>query len=107
MNYEEAVARARVMKALGHPIRLLIVDALSEGDRCICELAPHFKIRQPSLSRHVEVLRQAGILTHHRVGAKLMLHLATPCIIRAFDCAMQVVQADTVRRARAVAEAMP
>ncbi len=100
MSYQEAAARARVMKALGHPVRLLIVDALHKGDRCICELAPQFKIRQPTLSRHINVLRQAGLISERRIGPKLMLHLITPCIVRAFDCALEVVQSDLRRRSR-------
>ncbi len=90
------------MKALGHPVRLLIVDLLDQGDRCLCEFQPLFKIRQPTLSRHLAVLKQAGLVTEQRAGPRSILHLATPCILKAFDCAMQVVQADHRRRSRAV-----
>jgi ArsR family transcriptional regulator len=106
MKPEEARARARVMKALGHPLRLQVVDVLHHGDRCLCDLHPLFKVRQPTLSRHLAVLKEAGLITERRTGPRVILHLATPCILRAFDCAMEVVQADHQRRARAVREAL-
>ena len=102
ITLEQAQARARVMKALGHPVRMQIVDALGQGDLCLCELHPLFKIRQPTLSRHLAVLKQAGLVTERRAGPRIILHLATPCILRAFDCAMEVVQADHTRRSRAI-----
>lgn len=97
---EDAQARAKVLKALGHPTRLQILDLLDQGDLCMCEFNPLFKIRQPTLSRHLGVLKQAGIITERRAGPRLILHLATPCILRAFDCATTVVQADYQRRSR-------
>lgn len=102
MSIEDARARAKVLKALGHPLRLQIVDVLSGGDRCVRDLQELGRVRQPTLSRHINVLRQAGLLTERRAGPRLILQLATPCIVRAFDCAMQVVQADHARRSRAV-----
>ena len=107
MSMDEAKARSRVMKALGHPIRLLIVDTLHQGDRCLCEFHPPFKVRQPTLSRHLAVLKQAGLITEQRAGPRLILHLATPRIVLAFDCAMDVVRADHQRRARSVAPVKP
>ncbi len=93
------------MKALGHPVRMQIVDLLDQGDLCLCEFHPLFKIRQPTLSRHLTVLKQAGIITERRAGYRLILHLATPCILRSFDCAMEVVQTEHARRTRALKDA--
>ena len=99
---EDVQARAKVLKALGHPTRLQILDLLDQGDRCLCEFNPLFKIRQPTLSRHLAVLKQAGIITERRAGSRLILHLATPCILRAFACAVEVVQVDQTRRAQSI-----
>lgn len=46
MNPEELKARARGMKALASPVRLKIVDELSRGERCICELQPMFPMNK-------------------------------------------------------------
>lgn len=102
LTVEQARARAGVMKALGHPTRMQIVDLLEQGDLSPSDFHPLFKIRQPTLSRHIAVLKQAGLLTERRSGPRTLLHLATPCFVGAFDCAMSVVQADHQRRSRAV-----
>ena len=101
MNWAEAVARARVMKALGHPVRLMVVDTLQHGDASPCELQSLFKICQSALSRHLTVLRQAGLLTERRAGFRTILHLDSPGIGSALDCAQDVVAVDLRRRSRA------
>lgn len=100
LTYDEARARARVLKALGHPVRLMVVDALAAGDVSLSDLYPMFRVRQPTLSRHVAVLKQAGLLTERRAGSRVILHLASPPILRAFDLAREVVRSDHLRRAR-------
>jgi len=51
MTVEEYKARALVMKALASPVRLQIVDELSRGERCMCELQPLFAMNKSTLSR--------------------------------------------------------
>ena len=99
---DQAKARASILKALGHPVRLQIVDLLAQGDSCPCDFHPLFNIRQPTLSRHLAVLKHVGLITERRKGPRTLLHLATPCIVRAFDCAMEVVQTEHARRARSL-----
>lgn len=98
MNVKEAEARARIMKALASPIRLMIVDALSRGDRCVCELQPLFAIDPSTLSRHLTALKQVGIVTERRAGVKVYHHLETPCILNVFACAMDVLRAQAKRQ---------
>jgi ArsR family transcriptional regulator len=67
-------ARARRMaataKALGDPIRLQLVDVLRRhaGKVCVCELVPLFEVSQPTLSHHLKVLRDAGVVDSERRG---------------------------------------
>lgn len=101
MKHDEAKARARILKALGHPARLRIVDELSRGDRCGCELLPLLRINQSVVSRHLACLRNVGLISERKEGLKVMYHLATPCILRALDCTLGVLKAEA-RRQRAV-----
>lgn len=66
----EAEALARVAKALGDPIRLQLVDVLRRhaGKVCVCELTPLFEVGQPTVSHHLKVLREAGIVDSERQG---------------------------------------
>ncbi len=67
---EEAARMAEVAKALGDPVRLQLVDVLRKhaGKVCVCELVPLFSLSQPTVSHHLKVLREAGIVGSERVG---------------------------------------
>jgi len=66
----EAERMAEVAKALGDPIRLQLVDVLRKhaGKVCVCELVPLFDLSQPTVSHHLRVLREAGIVGSERRG---------------------------------------
>jgi ArsR family transcriptional regulator len=67
---DEAVRLAQVAKALGDPVRLQLVDVLRKhaGKVCVCELVPLFDLSQPTVSHHLKVLREAGIVGSAREG---------------------------------------
>ncbi|MEI7435977.1 MAG: metalloregulator ArsR/SmtB family transcription factor [bacterium] len=85
------------MKALAHPVRVLMVDALSSGDQCVCELNKLAKIDQSGFSRHLAMLKKAGVVSDRREGMKNFYHLETPCILRAIACAFEVAKSDAMR----------
>jgi ArsR family transcriptional regulator, arsenate/arsenite/antimonite-responsive transcriptional repressor len=66
----QATRMAKVAKALGDPIRLQLVDVLRRhpGQACVCELVPLFDLSQPTVSHHLKVLRDAGIIGSERRG---------------------------------------
>jgi ArsR family transcriptional regulator, arsenate/arsenite/antimonite-responsive transcriptional repressor len=67
---DQALRLAELAKALGDPVRLQLVDVLRRhaGKVCVCELVPLFDLSQPTVSHHLKVLRQAGIVGSERVG---------------------------------------
>jgi ArsR family transcriptional regulator len=67
---EQAERMGRVAKALGDPIRMQLVDVLRKhaGKVCVCELVPLFDLSQPTVSHHLKVLREAGIVGSERRG---------------------------------------
>jgi ArsR family transcriptional regulator len=67
---DQALQVAAVAKALGDPVRLQLVDVLRKhaGKVCVCELVPLFDLSQPTVSHHLKVLRDAGIVGSERVG---------------------------------------
>src|SRR5215218_8708793 len=71
-DVDRAQARkmAATAKALGDPIRLQLVDVLRRhaGKVCVCELVPLFEVSQPTLSHHLKVLRDAGLVDSERQG---------------------------------------
>jgi ArsR family transcriptional regulator len=67
---EQAQRMATIAKALGDPIRLQLVDVLRKhaGKVCVCELVPLFDLSQPTISHHLKVLRDAGVVGSERQG---------------------------------------
>jgi ArsR family transcriptional regulator, arsenate/arsenite/antimonite-responsive transcriptional repressor len=67
---EQAERMASVAKALGDPIRMQLVDVLRKhaGKVCVCELVPLFDLSQPTVSHHLKVLREVGIVGSERRG---------------------------------------
>jgi ArsR family transcriptional regulator len=78
--------RARVLKALAHPSRLLMLDALSGGEQCVCELRALIGADLSTVSKHLSVMRDAGILESEKRGPQVYYRLRVPCITRFFDC---------------------
>jgi ArsR family transcriptional regulator, arsenate/arsenite/antimonite-responsive transcriptional repressor len=67
---QQADRMATIAKALGDPIRLQLVDVLRKhaGKVCVCELVPLFDLSQPTVSHHLKVLREAGLVDSERRG---------------------------------------
>ena len=83
-------AQAQMFKALAHPGRLLMLDELSRGERCVCELAALVGSEMPTVSRHLSQLRNAGIVEDEKRGAQVFYRLVTPCVMNFFQCVASV-----------------
>ena len=67
-NTLNAEQSREMLKALADPIRLNVVHALSQGERCVCDLTGDLNLSQSKLSFHLRVLREAGLLTGRQSG---------------------------------------
>jgi DNA-binding transcriptional ArsR family regulator len=79
-------ARAEVIKALAHPTRLFIVDELSHGEKCVCELTAMIDADISTVSKHLTVLKHAGIIEDDKRGLQVYYTLKCPCMLRFFEC---------------------
>lgn len=59
---------SKVLKALSEPRRLKIIDILSCCERCACEILEHFDFTQPTLSHHMKILEEAGLVNVRKDG---------------------------------------
>ncbi len=84
-------SRANVFKALGHPSRLAIVDALANGERCVRELNEMIEADISTVSRHLGVLRNVGILSSEKRGNQVFYRLECPCITSFYGCVESVI----------------
>ncbi|MEC9488277.1 MAG: metalloregulator ArsR/SmtB family transcription factor [Halanaerobium sp.] len=91
-------ARAEVAKALAHATRLQIIDILAEGGHCVCELTELLGISQSSVSKHLGVLKKAGVVDSEKDGLNVNYSLRIPCVSGFFGCIDRVLAADLKRR---------
>jgi len=85
-------ARARVAKALAHPSRLLMLDALQDGERCVCELTELVGADQSTVSKHLAVLKQAGLVDDRKDGVKMHYRLKVRCLAGFWQCIESVLK---------------
>jgi DNA-binding transcriptional ArsR family regulator len=85
-------ARAQVMKALAHPTRLFIVDELSRGERCVCDLTEMVGADVSTVSKHLSLLKRAGVVLDDKRGVQVFYRLRVPCILNFFGCVEAVLE---------------
>ncbi len=85
-------ARARIIKAMGHPTRLFIVDELSKRERCVCELTEMVGADISTVSKHLSILKGAGIVLDEKRGNQVFYSLRVPCVLKFFDCVGAVMK---------------
>jgi len=84
--------RAETLKALANPYRIWIVEKLAEGELCICEFNKALDLDYSTISRHLSVLRNAGIVDYRKEGKQVFYSLRTPCILSFLKCFDEVVK---------------
>lgn len=81
------VARARIVRAIAHPTRMFLADELARhGRKCVCQLTAMIGADTSTVSRHLSVLRNAGILIDTKEGAQVFYELAFPGAAQLLDC---------------------
>ena len=96
-------ARARIVKALAHPARLLIVDELAKNPLCVCDIRERVGSDLSTVSKHLSVLKNAGIVADEKRGVQVFYRLRCPCAVDFFACAETVLKTtakDQMRLAR-------
>lgn len=84
-------AKVQVFKALGHPARLFIVEELARGERCVCELVKLVGTDFSTVSKHLALLKKAGVVQDDKRGKMVYYTLKVPCILRFMDCIEAVI----------------
>ena len=97
-------ARADILKTLAHPARLLIVDELSKhGERCVCELTKLIGSDMSTVSRHLALLKGAGIVEDEKRGQMVFYRLRVQCITSFFECIESVMACNAKRHQELIA----
>ena len=78
--------KAIIFKALSHPTRLYMVEALSNGEKCVCEFVEEVKVDFSTISKHLSILKQAGIIDSEKRGKWVYYRLIFNCITDFMGC---------------------
>lgn len=93
-THEKYVIRAKIIKALAHPTRLFIVDQISKHEKCVCELTDMIGADISTVSKHLSVLKEAGLVSDEKRGLLVYYRLRVPCILNIFGCVEGVLNAN-------------
>jgi DNA-binding transcriptional ArsR family regulator len=95
--------KAELLKALGQPTRLKILELLADGERCVCEIFPAIREEQSNISKHLGFLRNQGIVVADRRGMRVFYRLADKRIVKLLDGAEECVKGGLKAKASLVA----
>lgn len=87
-----STAQAKVIKAMAHPTRLFIIDELSRNERCVCELTEMIGADMSTVSKHLSVLKGAGLVQDEKRGTQIYYTLKCPCILNFVHCVEKVLK---------------
>jgi DNA-binding transcriptional ArsR family regulator len=87
---EASKKRAAVIKALAHPSRLLIAEALMDGEMCVCDLKDLVDADMSTVSKHLGLMRDAGVLVSDKRGLNIYYRLACDCFGQFLGCLDQI-----------------
>jgi len=90
--------KAKVFKALGHPIRLMMVEKLAAGECCVCELVELAGVDFSTVSRHLLLLKEAGIIRDEKRGQKVFYRLELTCVVKFMACVENSIQTQLKKR---------
>lgn len=92
MGLSKRELEADLLKALGHPARLQIVEILAQQETCVCKLMPQLGLEQSNLSQHLKLLRRYGLVESRREGSQVIYRLANRSLINLINAASDTVQ---------------
>ncbi|MCU0845049.1 MAG: metalloregulator ArsR/SmtB family transcription factor [Spirochaetes bacterium] len=85
-------ARTKIIKAMAHPTRLFIVEELEKKEKCVNELTEMIGADMSTVSKHLSVLKNAGLIGDRKAGTNIYYYLKTPCILGFLGCVEEVME---------------
>jgi ArsR family transcriptional regulator len=104
---EDAEIRAKIIKAMAHPVRLVMIDFLRDGEHSFSELFNMFKLDKSTVSKHLLVLKEAGIVSSKKNGLETVYKLDVPCITDFFSCVTAVIESNVKKQQACLSKFSP
>ncbi len=103
-DYELAELKADVLKAMAHPTRLYMLEVLAKEERCVCELNELIGADPSTISKHLTIMKLAGLVSDRKEGLKVYYRLEVPCIMNFVKCITQVISTRAKKNLAALSE---
>ena len=94
--------RASISKALAHPIRLFMIEELSKKSHCVCELTEMVGLDVSTVSKHLSILKNAGLVNVEKKGKQVFYSLRMRCALNFLDCVENVLREQAQDRMDAI-----
>lgn len=86
--------RADIIKAMAHPSRLTMLEALGQGEQCVCKLQQLVGSDISTVSKHLSVMKAAGLVLDRKQGLQVFYRLRVPCVLEFLGCVEAVLAGD-------------
>lgn len=90
-NVELRQVKSNIFKALAHPTRLWMVEQLIVSEHCVCNFVDQSQVDFSTISKHLSILKNAGIVADGKRGKQVFYRLIMPCVVNMIDCIEGVV----------------
>ena len=97
-------ARAKIIKAMAHPTRLYVIDELSREEKCVCELTTMIGADISTVSKHLAILKGAGLVVDEKRGVQVFYKLRVPCVLDFLNCVETVMKSNIQEQLRLIEE---
>lgn len=77
--------KAEILKVLAQPTRLKILEALRNGEKCICEIVPAINGEQSNISRHISMMQKSHLVSTRKEGVRVMVNVKDPKVFEILD----------------------
>jgi ArsR family transcriptional regulator len=98
ISFEDAEIRAKIIKAMAHPVRLMVIEFLKNGDQSFSDIFDLFQLDKSTVSKHLLVLKEAGIVSSRKDGTDMVYKLVVPCVIDFFSCVTAVIESNVKKQ---------
>ena len=97
-------ARAKIIKAMAHPTRLFVIDELSRKEKCVCELTKMVGADMSTVSKHLAILKGAGLVVDEKRGVQVFYKLRVPCVLDFLNCVESVMKSNIQEQLKLIEE---
>jgi len=104
ITFQEAEIRAKIIKSMAHPVRLMIVEILKTGEHSFSQIFDVFKLDKSTISKHLLVLKESGIISSRKNGTDMIYKLDVPCITDFFSCVTAVIESNVKKQQACLGE---